>query len=451
MEPMRSGRSNPFFHRGPIRGRSYFYGRELETGQLLSLLNNGQSASLVGQRRIGKSSLLFHIRTPEILAQHGIRPENILLVYIDCGGLSGLDQPELYRVLLEEVADTLVDSQVQAEWPAGHLADQAPMTYRRFERALRELARQNWRLVFLLDEFDLMSSNPQLDPDFFSGLRALAARYPVAYVTASKAPLLELTYSNRSTLSSPFFNIFATLRLGLLSEDAARDLLAGLAAKEGVQFDQRTLDLLLDLAGRHPLFLQIAGYHAFEIQATREGPLTDEDRSELRRQFMTSAAGHLGYYWQNLRLEEQQILATLPSSGTQRPDLIRRLTDACLVVQVGDEQHPFCSALQDYISVQTIPGLLRAGPVTIDQGQREVLLHGRHLRLTPTQYDLLYHLADAAGQVMSSTDLEQTVWGDTYIEDPERLKSVIKGLRRALGAEASRLENVRGVGYRWRT
>ena len=42
------------------------------------------------------------------------------------------------------------------------------------------------------------------------------AHYAIAYVTASKHPLLELTYADASTLSPPFFNIFASIRLGCL-------------------------------------------------------------------------------------------------------------------------------------------------------------------------------------------------------------------------------------------
>jgi DNA-binding response OmpR family regulator len=62
----------------------------------------------------------------------------------------------------------------------------------------------------------------------------------------------------------------------------------------------------------------------------------------------------------------------------------------------------------------------------------------------------MVHLIKEAGQVITPEELERAVWGEEYIEDPERLKSVIKGLRRALGEEAERLENVRGVGYMWR-
>jgi DNA-binding response OmpR family regulator len=97
-----------------------------------------------------------------------------------------------------------------------------------------------------------------------------------------------------------------------------------------------------------------------------------------------------------------------------------------------------------------MPGLLQAGPLTIDQGQRQAMLHGQPLSLSATLYTLLVHLVEHAGQVVAADDLEKAVWGEAYVEDPERLKSVIKGLRRALGDSSDHLENVRGVGYLWR-
>jgi hypothetical protein len=209
---------NPFFHRGPIRNSAYFFGREQETSQILSLLGNGQSVSLVGQRRIGKTSLLFHLSDRNIFAPAGLDPNEHLFVYIDCGGLSNLDQPALYRVFLEEIDDALRERNKADRLEI--LNDAQPISYRLFERTLRGLTRRSRKPIILLDEFERMSRNPQLDPDFFSGLRALAAKYPIAYVTASKHPLLALTYADASTLSSPFFNIFASVRLGLFSPTA---------------------------------------------------------------------------------------------------------------------------------------------------------------------------------------------------------------------------------------
>jgi hypothetical protein len=442
--------SNPFFHRGPIRDPAYFYGRQHELGQVMSLLGNQQSVSLVAQRRIGKTSFLFHIAHPQVFSAYGLRPGEHLFVYVDCGGLGHLDQPGLYRVLLEEIGDALADG---GQGPA-HLealeGDQ-PITYRAFERALRELARAGWKPIFLVDEFERMSHNPHLDPDFFSGLRALAAKYPVAYVIASKHPLLELTYADASTLSSPFFNIFASLRLGLFAEQEARELLGGLAGRGGVTFAPPTLEFLLHLAGPHPLFLQIAGYQAFELQRTGGTPLTPADQAELRDRFLAAAEEHYAYYWRNLTPSEQRALAALPISQAERPDVTRRLEQACLILRRAGGYDYVSSAWRAFVEAQPLSGLLQAGPLTIDEGQRQAMLHGQPLSLTSTQYTLLVHLVEHAGQVVAAEDLERAVWGEVYVEDPERLKSVIKGLRRALGEEADRLENVRGMGYKWRS
>ncbi|MCL4295810.1 MAG: winged helix-turn-helix domain-containing protein [Anaerolineae bacterium] len=445
--------SNPFFHRGPIHNRVYFFGREQETGQALSLLGNGQSISLVGQRRIGKSSFLFHLADPHIFTQYGLDPAQHLFVYLDCGSLSTLPPPDLYRVLLEEIGDTLTD--VVGTSLLNREADPAEtrhLTHRAFEQTLRHLTRQGWQLILLLDEFERLSRNPHLDPDFFSGLRALAARNSVAYVTASKQPLLELTYANASALSSPFFNIFASIRLGLFAEEEAHNLLTTLAARSGLTFSPSTLDLLLDLAGPHPLFLQIAGFHAFELMQTSEvrSTKTSEvlpDPAELRRRFLDSVEEHFTYYWRNLSPEEQRALATLPA--IESGPTLTSLEKACLIIRRNDRYDYLSPAFRAFVQAQAIPGLLQAGPVAIDREQHQASLHGQPLVLTTTQYTLLIHLVERAGQVVSNESLEQALWGETYVEDPERLKSVIKGLRQALGAEAARLENVRGVGYRF--
>jgi hypothetical protein len=440
--------SNPFFHRGPIRDRVYFFGREHETSQALSLLGNGQSIALVGQRRIGKTSLLFHLADSEIFTRYGLSSTEHLFIYIDCGGLASLDQPSLYRLFLEEISDTLADK-TSSSSQLEILDDVTPITYRAFERTLRGLIQQGWKLIVILDEFERLSRNPQLDPDFFSGLRALTAKYPIAYVTASKRSLLELTYADASTLSSPFFNIFASIRLGLFSEAEARDLLTSLAARGELTFASPLLDLLLDLAGPHPLFLQIAGFHAFELQQTKGATLTDADYAELRDKFHASVEEHFSYYWRNLSAPEQRVLAILPASQGSQPGSMRQLEQACLIIRRGQSYDYLSSAFRTFIQSQPVPGLAQAGPITIDESQRQAWLHGQLLSLTPTQYILLAHLVERAGQVITNEALEQAVWGEEYIEDPERLKSVIKGLRQALGPEAARLENVRGVGYRF--
>jgi hypothetical protein len=217
-----------------------------------------------------------------------------------------------------------------------------------------------------------------------------------------------------------------------------------------VHFTPTILELILDLAGPHPLFLQIAGFHAFDVWQTKDDALSDEDCSELRRRFQASVTEHWRYYWHSLSDQEQYVLATLPASQASHPDVLRQLEAACLIVRRGEGYDYLSSTLRAFAGAQLVSGLIQAGPIVVDENQRRTLLHGQPLRLTPTQYTLLVHLIKQPRQVVTAEELEHAVWGDEYIEDPERLKSVIKGLRRALGEEAPRLENVRGVGYLWR-
>jgi hypothetical protein len=97
---------NPFFHRGPVRDRRYFFGRTRETRQVLEMLCNGQCVSIVGPRRVGKTSHLFHFCDPEMQKRHGL-PEKYILVYIDGQGRGNLDVPHFYQWIWEETRGVL--------------------------------------------------------------------------------------------------------------------------------------------------------------------------------------------------------------------------------------------------------------------------------------------------------------------------------------------------------
>ena len=91
---------NPFFHRGAIRRASYFHGRRTVVEQILGLLRNGQSVSLIGPRRIGKSSILINLCHPSVREQFGLQPPEALFVMVDCQELGGSPPEEVYEALL---------------------------------------------------------------------------------------------------------------------------------------------------------------------------------------------------------------------------------------------------------------------------------------------------------------------------------------------------------------
>ena len=75
---------------------------------------------------------------------------------------------------------------------------------------------------------------------------------------------------------------------------------------------------------------------------------------------------------------------------------------------------------------------------------------GEHVKLTPIEYKLLYHLARNAGEVMPSQVLLDRVWGGEYGATTKYLKVFIHRLRTKLGrsGEFAAIQTVRRVGYR---
>jgi len=91
------------------------------------------------------------------------------------------------------------------------------------------------------------------------------------------------------------------------------------------------------------------------------------------------------------------------------------------------------------------PGTLRFGDLEINQAERRVLRGGVEAHLTPTEFDLLVHLAAHPRTVLPRERLLADVWGWADASGTRTVDSHIKGLRRKLGPDLIR--TVHGVGY----
>jgi DNA-binding response OmpR family regulator len=89
--------------------------------------------------------------------------------------------------------------------------------------------------------------------------------------------------------------------------------------------------------------------------------------------------------------------------------------------------------------------LLTAADVEIDLPARRVSRDGREVRLTPTEFELLWHLAEHPGVVFSRARLLTEVWGYPDGMGTRTVDSHVAALRRKLGPDLIR--TARGVGY----
>jgi two-component system KDP operon response regulator KdpE len=220
--------------------------------------------------------------------------------------------------------------------------------------------------------------------------------------------------------------------------------------------------------------------------------LVVDDERAIRR-FLHAALTAQGY----VVLEAPTAEAAIRSFTLERPDLVildlglpdldgvevtRRIREwsdvPVIVLSVREQEMDKIAALDagadDYLTKPFSAGELlariraairrAAGPendplvmvdgLKIDLSNRQVLLDGREVSLTPTEYDLLRLLAQKNGKVITHRQLLQQVWGRAYEAELHLLRVNISNLRHKIEPDPSRPHYIlteAGVGYRLRS
>jgi CheY-like chemotaxis protein len=77
--------------------------------------------------------------------------------------------------------------------------------------------------------------------------------------------------------------------------------------------------------------------------------------------------------------------------------------------------------------------ITRIGPISVDKERREVTVDGAIVPLATREFDLLAHLVDHHGRVLSRRQLLDGAWGDDWIGDERTVDVHVRQLRRKLG------------------
>ncbi|MCB1230820.1 MAG: response regulator transcription factor [Verrucomicrobiae bacterium] len=93
--------------------------------------------------------------------------------------------------------------------------------------------------------------------------------------------------------------------------------------------------------------------------------------------------------------------------------------------------------------------VIENGDFRLDKKNLKLHLNEEPIDLTTTEFKLLLVLIDSPGMVKERAELLQKVWGYNDLIQTRTLDTHIKRLREKLGENGSRIETVRGVGYRF--
>ena len=155
-------------------------------------------------------------------------------------------------------------------------------------------------------------------------------------------------------------------------------------------------------------------------------------------------------------MEQIPALADLPVifiSGYRRDETIARALDSGAADFIVKPFSPteLAARIRAALRRWSDPEPFALGELTIDYDRRQVMLAGRPLELTATEYELLHVLSLYAGRVLTYDTLLRRVWGGRNYGDPILVRAFVKKLRQKLGDDANKpvyILTERGVGYR---
>ena len=88
--------------------------------------------------------------------------------------------------------------------------------------------------------------------------------------------------------------------------------------------------------------------------------------------------------------------------------------------------------------------------LTISKANHKCVLFGEELPLTPLEFSILWYLCEHRGQVVSSEELFEAVWGEKYMDSNNTVMSHIARLREKMHEPSRKpkfIKTVWGVGY----
>ncbi|HEU4406638.1 MAG TPA: 5'-methylthioadenosine/S-adenosylhomocysteine nucleosidase [Polyangiaceae bacterium] len=254
-----------FFFGRPVDSDQHFIGRDDERSLILRAIGEGQPVQILGERLMGKSSLLRWAGR--------YTPPDRPVVSIDAS--QALSPSALVRAIAEALGDVSVAEQLRPEASASEAAG-----------ALMRLR----PAVLLFDDADTLAQRGRgFDEDFFEVVRSRVEARQLTWVSASQRNLYDL-FKDQG-LTSKFLNSARKIWVGLLAPEAAEELAS--------RSDGGHAEAMLSEAGRFAYGLQWLG------DWLSNGSRRDiEEACDAFRNEMHSAV--FARWWDSLNADERQ-------------------------------------------------------------------------------------------------------------------------------------------------
>ena len=332
---------NPYMNRVTIKNINEFYGRQNEINKIYSRIgaSRPQSISIVGERRIGKSSLLNYIYHPLNRSKYLKNPDEHIFIFIDFQEKRGIQLAQFFEAIYECLMDEF----------DGGLELNVPPDYNGFKKVVGTLDSKGLKLILIFDEFEVITKSTDFNTEFYSYARSIANNFNLSYIVSSGRNLQTLCHSKEIS-DSPFFNIFSNLTLTQFSEEEAVDLITMPAEKSGISMTNH-VPLILDMGGYYPFFLQMVCAAFFEH--LKEGtPIGKKEIEQIHEEVFDEAKVHFQQIWDICDQDQREVLLLLckgPQVNKSQEFILKNLIKAGYVKLQNNKPHIFSSIFQDFL------------------------------------------------------------------------------------------------------
>jgi len=310
------GVEGPFQRIFPI---PYVTGTPLQTGEMFvgrddifefvreNLFGTYQNNVIVlhGQRRTGKSSVLYHL--------NDVLKDSHICVLIDMQGKAARGEADFLYSIADDIVYTLENHGINAPLPERSEFEDSPEFFfrSRFLRGVYDaLGEKNLLLMF--DEFEELQKRVEdgkLSADIFPYLRNLMQHERrLDFIFAGTHKLEELASEYWSIL----FNIAAYKRITFLDFDDVVQLVTQPVARYGMTYDPLALDRIFQVASGHPYFTQVichelVAYH----NDTQRSYITTTCVDAVLDRIIERGEAHFKYIWAESSTPQRLLLVAL--------------------------------------------------------------------------------------------------------------------------------------------
>lgn len=330
--------------RMPVRGfrihpqsfeASLFVGRGHELESLTERLKKGGSCAVSGPPGIGKTAILQFVCSGRPFPAEA----KVLFAYLDVenGGLDSAS--DLHNAALAGWYGQLLDAP----------SPQAPSTAD-FARQIRTLRGAGFRPVFCIDRFEslLVRSDRYLE-EMMEDWQTLMTTGQIAFLISTREPVVAIF--KEQDLATGFARSFYQVKLGLLQELDARELLQVSHGSILSPLPDRVVDVAMLVCGRHPFFLVQGG----KILADHPD-LNDLGPDQVRELLLRHMIPQWTILWEKLTSAQRNALATalerdVPLVVARQRRLLERTG---LIEPLGECYQYFSSGFGEWITQQYV-------------------------------------------------------------------------------------------------